>query len=91
MDSNPAFAKFFEMAAMPFPCNGHLSVVFSLTYSFLNILQKKCASCLVLGINLLSFCSNIDSKSLNNSYLNIIEILFLLLFYICMKLAKIAF
>ena len=29
----------------------------------------------------LSFCSNIDSKSSNNTYLNIIEILFVLLFF----------
>ena len=34
------FEIIFEMAAMPFPCNGHLSVVFSLTHSFLNVFQK---------------------------------------------------
>ena len=30
----------FEMAAMPFHCNGYLSVVFSFTYSFVNVFQK---------------------------------------------------
>ena len=33
----------------------------------------------------LSFCSSIDSKSSNNTYLNIIKILFLLLFYFLYK------
>ena len=34
---------------------------------------------------ILRFCSNIDSKSSNNTYLNIIEILFLLLFFFLYK------
>ena len=34
-----------------------------------------------LRVKFTSFCSNIDSKSSNNTYLNIIKILFLLLFF----------
>ena len=31
--------RVFEMAAMPFPCNGHLLCLCEFTYSFANVVQ----------------------------------------------------
>ena len=49
--------------------------------------NRCCAPCMLVKLwTFQRFCSNIDSKSSNNTYLNIIKILFLLFFYFLYKL-----